>query len=72
MLAAAATVTAILTLATLLVPWVRLPSWCQAIVPLSFFAVIALLRQAGGGATSGYSSLVMLPILWLALYGNRT
>ena len=34
--------------------------------------VVALLRQAGGGASSGYSPLVMLPILWLAIYGSRT
>jgi len=34
--------------------------------------VVALLRQAGGGETSGYSPLVMLPILWLAIYCSRT
>jgi hypothetical protein len=72
LLAAAAVLTSIVIAAALLVPWVRLPAWCQATIPLSFFAVIALLRQAGGGATSGYSPLVMLPILWLALYGSRT
>ena len=72
MLAAAAVLTTILLAAALLVPWIRLPAWCQATMPLSFFAVIALLRQAGGGAASGYSSLVMLPILWLAIYGSRT
>jgi diguanylate cyclase (GGDEF)-like protein len=72
MLAAAAVLTTILIAAALLIPWARLPSWCQATIPLSFFAVIALLRQAGGGAISGYSPLVMLPILWLAIYGSRT
>jgi diguanylate cyclase (GGDEF)-like protein len=72
LLAAAGVLTSIVIAAALLVPWVRLPAWCQASIPLSFFAVIALLRQAGGGATSGYSPLVMLPILWLALYGSRT
>ena len=72
MLTAAAVLTTIVIAAALLVPWVRLPAWCQATVPLSFFVVVALLRQAGGWATSGYSPLVMLPILWLAIYGSRT
>jgi len=71
MIAAAAVLTAVVIAAALLVPWARLPPWCQAAVPLTFFAVVALLRQAGGGATSGYSPLVMLPILWLAIYGSR-
>src|SRR5665811_1673783 len=34
--------------------------------------VVALLRHAGGGASSGYSPLVMLPILWMAMYASRT
>lgn len=72
MLAAAAVLTAGVISAALLVPWVRVPPWCQATIPLSFFAVVALLRHAGGGATSGYSPLVMLPILWIAMYGSRT
>jgi len=58
MLRAAALLTTIVIAAALLVPWVRLPAWCQATVPLSFFAVVALLRQSGGGAISGYSPLV--------------
>ena len=68
---AAAVLTTIMIAAALLVPWVRLPPWCQATVPLSFFAVVALLRQDGGTASSGYAPLVMLPILWLAIYGSR-
>ncbi len=72
MLAVAAGLTTIVVAAALLIPWIRLPPWCQATVPLGFFAVVALLRQSGGGAISGYSPLVMLPILWLAIYGGRT
>jgi diguanylate cyclase (GGDEF)-like protein len=72
LLAAAAVVTTAVIAAALFVPWIRLPPWCQASIPLSFFAVVALVRQAEGGATSGYSPLVMLPILWIAVYGSRT
>jgi len=72
MLTAAAALTAVVIAAALLVPWARLPAWCQAAVPLTFFAVVALLRQAGGGVTSGFAPLVMLPLLWMAMYGSRT
>jgi diguanylate cyclase (GGDEF)-like protein len=72
MLAAAAVLTTTVIAAALLVPWARLPAWCQGTIPLSFFAVVALLRAAGGGATSLYAPLVMLPILWMAIYGTRT
>ena len=72
MLAAAAVLTTIVIASALLLPWGRLPAWSQASIPLSFFAVVAMLRQSGGGAVSGYSPLVMLPILWLAIYGSRT
>lgn len=71
MLAAAAVLTTVVIAGALLIPWVRLPAWCQAAIPLGFFPVVALLRQAAGGAQSGYSPLVMLPILWLAIYGTR-
>lgn len=72
MLVAAAILTTIVIASALLLPWARLPAWSQASIPLSFFVVVAMLRQSGGGAVSGYSPLVMLPILWLAIYGTRT
>jgi diguanylate cyclase (GGDEF)-like protein len=71
-LAAAAIALAVLILAALFVPWARLPAWCEASPPLVGFTFIALLRQAGGGAISGYAPMVMLPIVWLAIYGSRT
>ncbi|WP_407344523.1 GGDEF domain-containing protein [Pengzhenrongella phosphoraccumulans] len=71
-LVAAAGVTAgALLVAAFAVPWGRLPSWCDVIVPLGFFVVVALLRDARGGASSGYPPLVLLPVVWLAVYGTR-
>ena len=52
-------------------PWHRLPRVAEVVPPLAYFVVIALLRESQGGATSGYASLAMLPVFWLALYGNR-
>jgi diguanylate cyclase (GGDEF)-like protein len=54
-----------------LAPWRRLPAWTEALPALAFFAVVELLRSGAGGATSGFSPLVLLPIVWLALYGTR-
>ncbi|MEO8517608.1 MAG: sensor domain-containing diguanylate cyclase [Dermatophilaceae bacterium] len=72
MLLAAGVLTSIVIVSALLLPWARLPAWLQASVPLTFFVVVAMLRQSMGGAISGYSPLVMLPLLWLAIYGSRT
>lgn len=69
---AAAVVTIAVIASAILIPWGRLADWCQAMVPLAFFIVIALLRHGGGGAMSAFVALVMLPILWMAIYGNRT
>jgi hypothetical protein len=33
--------------------------------------VVALLRDGLGGAVSSYSTLLILPVLWLAMYGTR-
>jgi diguanylate cyclase (GGDEF)-like protein len=70
-LLAAATLTFLIIAASVLIPWARLPSWAQALPPLAYLLAVGLLRHAEGGATSGYGTLGLLPILWLALYGSR-
>ncbi|MGQ0631937.1 MAG: PAS domain-containing sensor histidine kinase [Sporichthyaceae bacterium] len=57
--------------AALFLPWEHLPRWSQAVVPLAFFPVVAMLREATGGPTSPFTVLVLLPVLLFALYGNR-
>ena len=54
-----------------LVPWDRLPVWLASLPPLAFLPLVALLRDAEGGGASGYAPLVLLPAIWLALYGTR-
>jgi PAS domain S-box-containing protein len=66
---AAAGLTALLIAAVVFVPWQWLPEWVQALVPFAFLGVIALLRESTGGS-AGFAVLVMLPVLWLALYGT--
>jgi diguanylate cyclase (GGDEF)-like protein/PAS domain S-box-containing protein len=54
----------------LLVPWERFPAWPQAILPLSYFVILALLRDAGGSTPSLFDPLLSIPITWFAIYGT--
>lgn len=67
----AVSLSALIVLSVRFVPWRRLPPYAEAVPPLAYFLVIALLRESHPGATSGYSALAMLPVFWLALYGTR-
>ena len=68
---AAAGVTAGILISIVVLPWHRLPHWAAAVPPFVGLVAIALLRQAEGGAVSGYGILVFVPTIWLALYGTR-
>jgi diguanylate cyclase (GGDEF)-like protein len=70
-LAGAALLTAALAAAAWLAPWPRLPVWLDAGPPLAWFAVVILLRESAAGAAPGVAPLVLLPVLWLLLYGSR-
>ena len=70
-LVAAALLNALILLGAMMIPWHRLPHFAQVVPPFAYFIVIALLREADGGAQSSYSVLSMLPVFWLALYGSR-
>jgi len=66
----AATLTAVTVLAIVFVPWQRLPGSVQATPALSFLIVAFLAREAATGAESVYAQLVLLPVVWLAVYGG--
>jgi diguanylate cyclase (GGDEF)-like protein len=68
--AAAALLCALIVATVVYAPWHRLPHFAQTVPAMSYFLVIALLRDAENGA-SGYTPLAMLPLFWLALYGTR-
>ena len=70
-LLAAAVLNALVVVSALATPWRRLPEFAEILPPLAYFVVIALLREANGGGSSAYGVLAMLPVFWLALYGNR-
>ena len=66
---AAVVVAAISVPLTLLTPWDRLPQAAQIVPPLLYLASVMLLREAHGGASSGYAPWAFVPVIWVALYG---
>jgi diguanylate cyclase (GGDEF)-like protein/PAS domain S-box-containing protein len=70
-LIAAAMVPIVIGLA-LLVPWEGLPAWPQAILPLSYFVILALLRDASGSPPTVFDPLLSIPVIWFAIYGTGT
>jgi len=68
---AAVSMAAAILACALLVPWGRLPVWAYMLPPLASFLVIALLRDAQGGISSGYGPLAILPVVWVALVLGR-
>jgi PAS domain S-box-containing protein len=69
--AAACGLLAVLAAAVAFLPWRQLPAWSEALVPIAYFVVVALLRESSGAAASGFAPLLLLPIIWLALYHTR-
>ena len=66
---AAAALSAALLALTLF--WGVVPRVATLGIPLGYIALAALLREAAGGASSGFGGLFLLPVLWLALTAGR-
>jgi PAS domain S-box-containing protein len=62
---------ALILAAIVFVPWDNVPRTLTVFPPLFYFGVVDLLRDATGGGASGYAALVLLPVLWVALYSGR-
>jgi diguanylate cyclase (GGDEF)-like protein len=52
------------------VPWHRLPELAKFAMVIGFCTAVAMLRQSGGGSLSGYAPLLLLPVIWQALYAR--
>jgi diguanylate cyclase (GGDEF)-like protein len=62
---------ALIVVAAGAVPWRSLPTWAQTLPPLAFFVLVAVLVDVDGGSGSSFAPLALLPVVWLALFGNR-
>ncbi|MGP0029058.1 MAG: sensor domain-containing diguanylate cyclase [Acidimicrobiales bacterium] len=66
-----AIISAALLVATVLcffLPWSVLPSWADLIIPLLYTGSAVALILAAGGSTTGIGLVIVLPIVWTALY----
>jgi PAS domain S-box-containing protein len=45
-------------------------NWMHTVAPLLLLPAVWCLRCADGNSASGFSPLIMLPVLWFALYGR--
>jgi signal transduction histidine kinase len=54
-----------------LVPWDRLPAWCDVAVPLLYTVSVLPLAQAAGGTYAGILLILLSPIIWTALFHRR-
>jgi diguanylate cyclase (GGDEF)-like protein len=51
-----------------LLPWDHLPTAGNVIVPLLYVASVLTLNLAAGGSTSGVGIVILMPLVWTALY----
>jgi GGDEF domain-containing protein len=70
-LIAAAAFNVLLIVLVIALPWRKLPRTADLLPPLLYMVVVALLRDGLGGSVSAYSTLLILPVLWVAMYGTR-
>ena len=70
-LVVAAGLTLLVLILAVALPWSRLPRGVDVVLPLLYLGVVAALRQADGGAASGFAPLALLPVAWVALHGVR-
>ena len=45
--------------------------WLIGVLPLAYLVVVALLRHASGGTSTGLAVLALLPVVWLGAFGTR-
>jgi signal transduction histidine kinase len=56
--------------ASFALPWERLPGWLPVLVPLAYTASALALTLAAGG-TSGVGIVILVPLVWTALFHRR-
>jgi signal transduction histidine kinase len=57
----------LVTGAAFLLPWPRLPGWMSVLVPLTYTGSVLALILAGG-VTSGAGIVILIPLIWTALF----
>ncbi len=66
-----AAVLALVSIVAMPLTWGATPTWWRPLPVYLVLLVVAMLREAHGGTSSGFAPLALLPVLWLGLYGTR-
>ncbi len=57
--------------ASAFVPWRRMPRWCQPTIAVGSLLLVDALMRTHGGPGSHFLLVLLLPLVWLALYESR-
>jgi diguanylate cyclase (GGDEF)-like protein len=68
--AASCIVLALVVGSAVVLPWKRLPNWVELVPAVGYLVSVALLLAAQPRSPSALAPLVLLPIVWVALYGR--
>ncbi len=60
-----------LTAGLILCPWHRMPGWATIVVPFAYTGSVMMLILAAGGEASGVGIIILIPLVWTALYHRR-
>ncbi len=60
-----------LTALAWVLPWPAMPLWMWLGIPVGYIGVITLVRDGQGPQRAGILALYLLPVVWIALYGQR-
>jgi diguanylate cyclase (GGDEF)-like protein len=63
--------TAAVLVTMLALDWSRVPRIAAVATAYGYIIGVVLLREGSGGGQSGFGILFLLPVLWVALYGER-
>ena len=61
---------AVIAALVVLLPWDRLPPWCDVAVPLLYVGSVYPLIEAAGGQYAGIMLILLSPVIWTALYND--
>ncbi|GGA71512.1 hypothetical protein GCM10011490_22770 [Pseudoclavibacter endophyticus] len=68
---AAVAAVCLITLAAFVVPWAKLPHGWRLLVPLATMLAFGVFRMGTGGPQSLFTSLILLPLIWIATEPGR-
>ena len=56
---------------SMLLPWERMPAWTQGVPPFFLYVGVALVRSGIESPLAAYTPVVLVPVIWFALFGTR-